>query len=208
MVRLVIAGAGGHGREVRFWVESSPVFRRRFDIDDVVFVDDIAAGPLPAPLVGTIRDFAPGDDDRCLCAIGDPVGRSQVASALASRGGRFLTFVHDDALVASDARIGEGVVVGPRATISTNVGVGDQAHVNVAAVVSHDSTIGAYATLSPGSIVLGGASVGEFAYLGGGVTVLPRSRVGHHAMVGAQAVVTSPVPAGATFAGVPARELP
>jgi acetyltransferase-like isoleucine patch superfamily enzyme len=45
------------------------------------------------------------------------------------------------------------------------------------------------------------------AWLGSGVTVLSGVRIGRGSVIGAGAVVTKDVPAGAVFAGVPAREI-
>jgi len=176
-------------------------------VREVVFINDLPVGPLPVQLVGSIQQYTPRVDDRIICAIGDPLARASVKSVLESRGAAFISFVHDDALVAEDARLGDGVVIAPRATISTHVGVGDQAHVNTGAIVSHDAQIGRFATLSPGSILLGGAVIGDFSFIGGGATIMPRTSVGDRVTVGAQALVRTSVADGVTVAGVPARPI-
>ncbi|KQZ84829.1 hypothetical protein ASD56_00040 [Microbacterium sp. Root166] len=203
-MRIVIAGAGGHGREIHTWLTLSPVFMGNHDVRDIVFANDVAADLLGAPLLGSIRDFVPERMDRVIVAIGDPDGRAAVVDHLSKRGARFLTFAHDDALVAPTAVVGEGAVICPRAVVSANARLGAHVHLNVGAVVSHDADVGDFSTLSPGSYVLGGASVGTRAYVGAGAVVLPRRRLGDGVTVGAQAAVIGDFTAG-TLVGVPAR---
>jgi len=50
-------------------------------------------------------------------------------------------------------------------------------------------------------------SIGKNVWLGCHVTVLPGVSIGNHAIIGAGAVVTKNVPAGETWAGVPAKKL-
>ncbi|MFC7338098.1 acyltransferase [Haloferula chungangensis] len=49
--------------------------------------------------------------------------------------------------------------------------------------------------------------IGDNVWLGCGVVVLPGVNIGDNAVVGAGAVVTKDVPAGETWAGIPARAI-
>lgn len=73
--------------------------------------------------------------------------------------------------------------------------------------VGHDCQLGENVTVATGAILGGHAVVGDGAHIGLGAIVLPFRRIGAGARVGAGAVVTKDVPAGATVAGNPAREL-
>ncbi|GAA5205009.1 dTDP-4-amino-4,6-dideoxy-D-glucose acetyltransferase VioB [Microbacterium kyungheense] len=204
----MIAGAGGHGREILTWVRSSPRFLGEHGIQHIAFINDVEpAKPLGAPLTGTIRDFIPNAEDLFICAIGDPVDRASVALSLEARGARFVSFIHDDALIGPTVTHLRGLVVFPRVTVSTDVRIGAHVHINVASSVSHDVTIGDFATLSPGCTVTGGATIEEYTFLGAGATVIPGRRVGPGATVGAQAAVVTDIAAGLVVVGVPARPL-
>ncbi|MFL0411282.1 acetyltransferase [Microbacterium paludicola] len=208
MTRLIIAGSGGHGRELLAWVQTSPLFRQRHSVVEVGFINDgDPAVPLEAPLLGSIRDFVPAEGDALICGIGDPKDRAAVTERLEARGARFVSFIHDEAVVGPTVRHGRGLVAVPRVTVSTDVVLGAHVLLNVGSAVHHDAMIGDYVTMSPGSTALGWTAVGDFAYIGAGATVLPRLTVGAGATVGAMAAVTSNVPEDTVVAGVPATTL-
>lgn len=207
--RLIIAGAGGHGRELFAWATSSPRFLAAHEVDTIAFLNDgdPQVAP-PAPLLGSIEGFRFAPSDLVICAVGSPSDRRQLVERMRARGAVFATFVHDDALVGPRVDLGEGAVVCPRTVISVDARLGAHVHVNVGALIHHDVVVGDFATISPGAILLGGSAVEEAAYVGAGAVLLPGRVVGSRASVGALAAVTSPVAPSGVVAGVPARPLP
>jgi acetyltransferase-like isoleucine patch superfamily enzyme len=71
--------------------------------------------------------------------------------------------------------------------------------------VAHDVVIGKGCEIAPAAVILGLVTIGDNARIGAAATILPRVTIGPGARVGAGAVVTRDVPAGETWAGVPAR---
>ena len=61
--------------------------------------------------------------------------------------------------------------------------------------------------IGPGTTLAGGVGIGEGTLAGVASAVLPGVAVGNWATLGGGAVVTAPVPSGATVVGVPARSL-
>ncbi len=209
MKRLVLAGAGGFGREVFGWAgEAAP---NGGSWSDVVFVDDnpsaLRASRSPGRLVGTLSDFRPLPDDRIALAFGDPESKKKAAEQLAQRGAVFETLRHPSALVGFGCVIGNGCILCPGAIVTADATLGDFVTLNVYATVGHDARIGDYSTLSGHADVTGWAILSEGVFMGTHAAVAPRVRVGPWAVVGAGTAALRDVEAGATVLGVPGSKL-
>jgi sugar O-acyltransferase (sialic acid O-acetyltransferase NeuD family) len=198
--RLLILGAGGHGRAVADlaaecgWTVAG-------------FTD---RGPGPAVL-GRDEDVARlaggGAIDAAIVGVGNTARDRRVAlfALLQGAGTTVATLVHPRAVLSRSCRLGAGVVVFAGSVLGAAVEVGDNAVVYSGVIAEHDCRIGAHAYLAPAVVLCGGATVEVDAFLGAGAIVLPNVTVGKGAEVAAGAVVTADVPAGGKVMGVPAR---
>src|SRR5882762_8393920 len=176
--RLLVMGAGGHGRVVADlaaecgWTVAG-------------FTDRVTG----ASILGRDEDLtalaAAGAMDAAVVGVGN--------AALDRRTALF------QLLKAS------GVVVFAGGVLGSSVEVGDNAVVYSGVIAEHDCRIGAHAYLSPGVVLCGGVTIEAGGFLGARATVLPNLTVGKEAEVAAGAVVISDVPAGERVMGVPAR---
>jgi len=200
--RVIIVGAGGFGREVRWWARDAWA-----DVG-VEFAGHLAddGGPDSVPrVIGHPDHHAPRADEGFVLAIGIPAVRRRVAEGLLARGARFLTLVHPTALVAPTARVATGAVVCPGAIVSDEATVGPFALLNYHASVAHDAAVGPFAVLSPYATLAGGARVGADCFLGLHASIGPGRALGDRSKVSANSCLLLDAPADSIVYGVPGR---
>lgn len=202
--RLVIVGAGGFGREVHSWVNTSPRWRARAGISEIVFVDDEASRvPMRAPIISTVSDYAPGERDVVICAIGAPKVRREVVEVLRSKDAPTTIFVHDRAIIGDNVVLGIGTIVCPGVLVSCDVQIGEYVHINIGSTIGHDVSIGDFVTLSPACNLNGNVTIEGGVFLGTAVSIIPEKRIGASSIVGAGSVVVKNIPADVTAFGNP-----
>lgn len=209
MPRIVIIGAGGHGREVAEILGQQAEAHGQIEL--LGFIDDNRA------LHGHILDgvavlgdwsWFDGVDRRevaVVCAVGVPLICRRLVERARALELQFANVISPRAEISRRARLGEGVAIFPNAIINTNAFIDSHCILNVAATVSHDTKVGCYTNLNPGAHLAGNVTIGEGCYIGMGATVIQGRAIGAWSTVGAGAVVIGDLPAGVTAVGVPAR---
>jgi sugar O-acyltransferase (sialic acid O-acetyltransferase NeuD family) len=209
--KLVVVGAGGHGRETLDVAE-----RAGFEVLGVVSADrpdDELLARRGTHWLGGIdalirlggrggREFG---GVSYVLGIGDPGVRRRLDTEFTAAGIPAATLVHPWANTGADVYFDDGVILAAGSHVTTNVVLGRHTHLNVGAIVSHDCRIGNWVSLSPAVAVNGNVTIGDGVFLGTGAVVTPGCTIGDGAVIGAGAVVVGDVPAGVTALGVPAR---
>jgi sugar O-acyltransferase (sialic acid O-acetyltransferase NeuD family) len=143
----------------------------------------------------------------CVASPDRPLGRIALVRRLGLAPERYATLVHPTAVVPASATVGPGSVLHATTVLTADVAVGSHVAVMPAVVLTHDDVLADGVTLGAGARLAGTVHVGEGAYIGSGALLRENLAVGPGAVVGMGAVVTRDVPAGETWAGVPARRL-
>lgn len=179
---------------------------------ELVFIDDApAAATLNGQRVLSYAEFLarPGRKH-----VNVAVAKSETRRALFGKcrvdGLQFFEVRAQNAVVLDDVEIGEGGIICPFVTITSNVRVGRGFHANIYSYVAHNCVIGDYVTFAPAVKCNGNVVVEDGAYLGAGC-ILRQGKpgapliIGAGATVGMGAVVTKSVPPGEVVMGNPAR---
>ena len=111
-----------------------------------------------------------------------------------------------------EVQLGEGAILCPFVTLTSNIRIGRHFHANLYSYVEHDCVIGDFVTFAPGVKCNGNIVIEDHAYIGTGAVIKQGKPgeplvIGRGATVGMGAVVTKSVPPGATVIGNPARPL-
>ncbi|MCH5213851.1 MAG: acetyltransferase [Muribaculaceae bacterium] len=208
MKKLIIVGASGFGRELIQYIADANNVSPQWEI--LGFIDDnlqaLEGYPCNYPILGTINDWQPKEDENFICALAFPKVKKYVVEKLVARGAYFITFIHPSATIHNFAEIGEGAVLTPNSVVSANAKVGRFSSI-LGSSVAHDACVGDWSTLSGRCALNGHVHVGESVYMGCGVLVAPSKRIGDNAVVGIGSVVISNVKADTTVFGNPAKKI-
>lgn len=142
----------------------------------------------------------------CIANARRPLSRLSLVSRLDLPDSRWATIVHP-AAVTSGATLGCGTVLLAGVVITTPLSVGRHVVAMPHVLITHDDVVSDGVTFAGRASLGGSVHVGESAYLGQGAMVREGVKIGSGAVVGMGAVVLQDVPAGETWAGVPARPL-
>jgi acetyltransferase EpsM len=206
---LAIGGAGGLARELLGWLHTAGGREFLGRYDEITFhVEALSlatnAGDLDASEFSAIGSWGAFD---YLVAVSDPALKRRMDQRFAGLGGRAVTFIHGSCCVGRNVVIGDGSMLCPNVTISSDVKIGRGVLVNSSSGVGHNCEVGDYSALLGHVALNGGCDVGSDVVIGAGATIHPGRRVGDGALIGIGSTVISHVPPGVTVLGNPARRI-
>lgn len=168
--RVIVIGAGGHGRSV---AEAVLLLGR----DELVgFVDDGAdanAKVWTYPILGrtdslhTLREHA----DAVVVAIGNNTVREKLHARAREVGFELLSVIHPTAFVSPTAALGSGCAVMAGAVVGTEAHLGEGVIVNCGATVDHHCRVDAFGHLGVNACMAGGSVLGHRAWMQAGAAL-------------------------------------
>ena len=199
MNRLVIIGAGGHGKVI-----ADSAWKNGYT--NIFFVDDNAKGEcIGFPIIGTSADIERLNDGDTDFVIG--IGNNAIRKSVAEKYDvNWVPIVHPSAQIAFNAAIGKGTVVMACAVANASSVIGEHCIINTGAIVEHDNVIENYAHISPNVALGGTVRIGSLTHVGIGATVKNNTEICSDCTIGAGAVVIKSIKEPGTYVGVPIRK--
>lgn len=204
--KIVIIGAGGHGRVML------DVLQKQNTVKIVGFVDDNPQLKNQqihgVQVIGTTADlpiFAASGIEGFLVALGNNTVRAEKYLEALAAGLQPISAIHPSAIIANNVSLGPGVQIVAGVIVNPGTYIGANVILNTGCSVDHDCLLEDHCFIAPGVRLGGSVQVGEGAFIGIGATVLPNKKIGEWATVGAGAVVTRDVPPRTVVMGIPAK---
>lgn len=142
-----------------------------------------------------------------LGSTGDPARRIALWELAEKAGFIFPAVIHPSAIVSDNARLGQGIYVGPGAIVNAGAAVGDGCIINSGAIIEHDCRLGNFVHVAPGVVLSAGVTVGDRSHLGTGTCTAHYLTIGEDTIVGAGSVVVKDLPSRAVCVGSPAKKI-
>jgi sugar O-acyltransferase (sialic acid O-acetyltransferase NeuD family) len=213
--RFAIFGASGYGREVFPFLRQQLQAALATGDADLVFVDDQP----PEPVINGQRVLTyarwlsePASSWHINVAIANSRVREQLVQRCSADGVQFFEARASNVVQLDEVQLGEGAVLCPFVTLTSNIIIGQHFHANIYSYVAHDCVLGDFVTFAPNVMCNGNVHIEDHAYIGTGAVIKQGQPgapivIGRGAVVGMGAVVTKSVPPGVTVVGNPAQPL-
>lgn len=209
-----IVGAGGFGREVMpVALDMLTIAHSATGIEIVFVVEYGNLSPVNGHRVITISEYLASRQEKYFnIAIADYQARERLAKTLIAGGALPFSIKALNSVCMRSNEIGEGAILCPFSTITSNVKIGRFFHANIYSYVAHDCQIGDFVTFAPNVHCNGRVTIEDYAYIGAGAIIKQGTdarpiTVGRGAVVGMGSVVTKSVAPFATIVGNPAVPL-
>lgn len=205
---LGIVGAGGYAREV------APILKQSKEIGKLVFVTEDGGTELVNGLdvLSESEFFLLKEKKLFNVAIADSKLREKISDVFELHGCNAYSIIDRTAVIMDRVLMGDGAIISPFVTLTSNIEIGKSFHANIYSYVAHDCRIGNFVTFAPRVCCNGNTIVEDHAYVGTGAIIkhgTPEKPIviGKGAVVGMGAVVTKSVAPNTIVVGNPAKPL-
>lgn len=162
MGKLLIIGAGGHGRC------SAEIARRMNKFDNISFIDDNSLEAIGK--IDELEKFV-GEYQCAFVAIGNNKIREKICRNVRKLGFELVNLIDPLSFQSIDASYGEGCIFFPFSVVETNAKLGDGVIVCANAVINHDAIVNSYSLINSNSTIRSNACLGQRVKVGSNYVV-------------------------------------
>lgn len=206
-MRIVIIGAGGHGKVVLESALTCHALTVLGFVDEHRRFDELFG----FPVFSSLEEVQDGNSDR---AGGFIIGFGGLKT-MRLRETRYTEFasmhltptsvIHEGATISRSATVSAGTFASAGTVVNASAQIGENVILNTGCIVEHDCIVGSHSHIAPRAVLLGAVTVGVRSFVGAGAVVLPGISIGDDAIIGAGSTVVENVASGKTVMGSPAR---
>ena len=202
MSKLLILGAGGHGKVV------SEIASLMKQWDEIAFLDDKKniKEVNGYKVIDSIINYNlyKEEYDNAFVAIGNNKLRLDFINNLLLEGFNVPVLVHPSAIISKNVEIDKGTVIMAGAVINTNTTIGKGCIINTLCSIDHDCILNDGVHISPGAHIGGTVKIGNCSWICIGSSIANNLIIGKNVIIAAGAAVIRDVPDNVVVAGVPA----
>lgn len=203
MAKLLILGAGGHGKVVSETAQLMNKWEEIVFLDDRDNIDNVNG----IPVMGKLNDYLnlTHKYDYAFAAFGDNKLRLIWIEKLIGAGFKIPTLVHPSSVISSSASINSGTIILGGVIINSSTCIGGGCIINTAVSIDHDCIVESGVHISPGVNIGGTVRIGSYTWVCIGANIRNNIAIGCEAIIAAGATVIEDVPCCVMVAGVPAK---
>lgn len=164
MEKVILIGAGGHGRVVIDSALCNP------NLEIIGFLDDgNVEDILGISKLGKISGIEKFKEFKFHIAIGNNSLRKKLSKKIGVE--NLITIIHPTAYICRDVEVGKGCFIGANVVINSKSRLGNSIIVNTSSIVEHDCILENYSHLSYGVLLGSGVTIKEQVYIDMGEVV-------------------------------------
>ena len=200
---LVIVGTGMQSELVEYYFGTEGRRTDAYVLDAEYLREDSFRGCPVLDFAAARRRFPPHTHD-LFVSIGftATAARKRWFHAAQDAGYVLPSFVHANASVAQNVRVGANTLIRDLAVVCPFVQMGDDVFIAPQVCAGHHSRIGSHCFIAAGTVLAGGVELGEGCFVGVSATFRDRVRVGEGCLIGAGTLIMADCPPRGVYRAV------
>lgn len=200
---LVIVGIGMQSELVEHYFGTAGRRTDAYVLDAEYLREDSFRGCPVLDFAEAQRRFPPHTHD-LFVSIGftATAARKRWCQAAQTAGYALPSFVHANASVAQNVRVGANTLIRELAVVCPFAQLGDDVFIGPLVCAGHHCRIGSHNFIAGGSTLAGGVELGEGCFVGAGATLRDRVKVGEGCLIGAGTLIMADCPPRGVYRAV------